>query len=89
MEQIQKVGLSIEKTGEGTSRMMISIRLEGQFVAGLSFHTQKSHFEPEKKGFWVQFLKRPELSKKQIAAIIGYIDEQTTKYRSEIFGGQE
>lgn len=88
MKPLDEANLSVIKTGEGTNRVMITVRFEGSFVAALSFSVQKGRDGVEKKGFWVQFIPRPGLSKTQVVLIKQFLDDETLQYLAMTFGDQ-
>jgi len=61
---------------------------DGSFVAALNY-TEKQNKEGTSKGFWVQFVKRKELSPAQIAEIKALFAEEVSKLFTTTFGDQK
>ena len=89
MERILRNGLSLEITGGDSEREMQTIRYQGNHVASISFYAQTDREDIRKSGFWVQFIKRKELSSEQITSIEEYLRQETARGNIFIFGGQQ
>jgi hypothetical protein len=78
-----------ERTSAGTDRMLLTIRLEdGSFVAAINYTAKQSKSEVS-SGFWVQFIKRPELNPEQTAEIKALFQEEVQQLLETTFGDQK
>jgi hypothetical protein len=81
--------LTVEATGIGTSREMLTLKLQGTHVASISFHEQTDRIDTKKSGFWVQYIDLADLTHEQKREIEAFVREQVGRHIGTMFAGQK
>jgi hypothetical protein len=88
MPTIISNGLTAEETAYSSDQEMVTIRLNGNHVASISYNSQTDRTDTTKSGFWVQFVEISALNAEQIEEIERLVASVVTKHMKKIFGGQ-
>lgn len=79
---------TVERTGKGTDRYMVTIRYRGNYVAGISFHRQQVRNET-KTGFWVQVSGHKDLPPDLLLTLKRIVAAECSELQVALFGGQQ